>query len=229
MKRKTLTRPAVHVEQIGTATLYLADCRDVLEHTGHVNVIVADPPYGLGKRMLGGKWASTPAVKKQQEWDGDKLPLRLIESFLQHAEKVVIWGGNYYPLPPSRGWLIWDKENQLQTMADCEMAWTNVDMNTKLFKLFRQVKESDHPSEKPLSLMKWTLATIKASGRVLDPCMGSGTTGVAAIEMGLEFHGIEKDPAYFKVACERIRGAVNRGTLFRPDELPKRRITAASL
>ena len=129
----------------------------------------------------------------------------------------MFWGGYYFDLPPSRCWLVWDKQNAVQTMADCELAWTNLDENTKRLSLPVGRHDSGHPSEKPLRLMEWTLQTVKANGVVLDPFMGSGTTGVACARMGKRFTGIEREPKYFDIACERIENAYRQAPMF-PDE-----------
>jgi site-specific DNA-methyltransferase (adenine-specific)/modification methylase len=102
-------------------------------------------------------------------------------------------------------------------MADCEIAWTSLDANTKRFSHPVGRILNGHPSEKPLQLMRWTIETVKAFGTILDPFMGSGTTGVAAIQLGRKFIGIEREPKYFDIACQRIEQAVAQGQLFTPE------------
>ena len=197
---------------IGECRLILGDCRDVLPFVS-ADCVITDPPYGLGDRMQGGTWGSAAKYKDLVLWDS-KPADDLLRALAAGAKKAVFWGGNYFDLPPSRCWLVWDKQNAVQTMADCELAWTNLDENTKRLSLPVGRHDSGHPSEKPLRLMEWTLQTVKANGVVLDPFMGSGTTGVACARMGKRFTGIEREPQYFDIACERIENAYRQATMF---------------
>ena len=203
----------MRIETIGNATLYLGDCRDILPTLPKVDAVITDPPYGLGERMKGGTWGAKPEFKEMVVWDCAPPTVEHLLHLASLSPITVFWGGNYYGLPPTRCWLVWDKQNAVPTMADCELAWTSLDANTK--RLSRPVGrvEHGHPSEKPLDLMAWTLRTVKASGTVLDPYMGSGTTGVACIQMGLPFIGIEREPKYFDIACRRIEDAQRQGRL----------------
>ena len=211
-------------EVIGDATLYLADCMSVLPTLGRVDAVITDPPYGLGKRMQGGTWGAKTEFKEMVIWDNAPPEVDTLIKLANMADVSVFWGGNYYGLPPSRCWLIWDKQNAVPTMADCEIAWTSLDANTKRFSHPVGRILNGHPSEKPLQLMRWTIETVKAMGTILDPFMGSGTTGVAAIQLGRKFIGIEREPKYFEIACDRIRQAVAQGQLFEP-EMQKPHVT----
>jgi site-specific DNA-methyltransferase (adenine-specific)/modification methylase len=210
----------MRVEHIGLATLYLGDCREVLPTLGKVDAVITDPPYGLGKKMQGGTWGAKPEFKKMVVWDNEAPDVDFLLSLARLSDCAVFWGGNYYGLPPTRCWLVWDKQNAVPTMADCEIAWTSRDANTKRISLPVGRVENGHPSEKPLRLMEWTLQTVKASGVVLDPFMGSGTTGVACARMGLQFIGVEREEKYFEIACERIARAQAQGQLLPPEKKP---------
>jgi DNA modification methylase len=205
---------------IGDATLYCGDCRDVLPTLGRFDAVITDPPYGLGNRMQGGTWGAKTEFKEMVVWDNAPPTVDFLLELVALADTTVFWGGNYYGLPPTRCWLVWDKQNAVPTMADCELAWTSLDANTK--RISRPVGrvENGHPSEKPLDLMLWTLKTVKASGTVFDPYMGSGTTGVACALAGLPFTGIERERKYFDIACLRIERAQAQGQLI-PHEQPK--------
>lgn len=205
---------------IGDATLYLGSCEDVLPVLGEVDAVITDPPYGLGDRMKGGTWASKEEFKGMPIWDSAPPTVEFLLKIAGLAKICVFWGGNYYGLPPTRCWLVWDKQNAVPTMADCELAWTSLDANTKRKSHPVGRVIHGHPSEKPLALMQWTLQTVKAKGRIFDPYMGSGTTGVAAIMAGFSFVGVERDERYFDIACKRIEAAVSQGQLFAP-EAPK--------
>ncbi len=197
---------------IGDCRLILGDCRDVLPFVA-ADCVITDPPYGLGDRMQGGTWGSAEKYKDLVVWDS-KPEDDFLRVLADGAKKAVLWGGNYFDLPPSRCWLVWDKQNAVPTMADCEIAWTNIDANIKRLSLPVGRHDSGHPSEKPLRLMELTLQVVKASGVVLDPFMGSGTTGVACVRMGLHFTGIERERKYFDIACERIAREVAQPRLF---------------
>lgn len=204
----------MRIETIGLATLYLGDCREVFPTLPKVDAVITDPPYGLGKKMQGGTWGAKPEFKEMVVWDNAAPEVGFLLELINAAGLAVFWGGNYYGLPPTRCWLVWDKQNAVPTMADCEIAWTSLDANTKRISLPVGRVENGHPSEKPLRLMEWTLQTVKATGVVLDPFMGSGTTGVAAVRMGLKFIGIEREPKYFDIACKRIEDAQRQTSIF---------------
>ena len=207
----------MRIETIGAATLYLGDCRDVLPTLGPVDAVVTDPPFGLGDRMKGGTWADKPAFHAMPEWDNEAPSVETLLSFVALARWSVMWGGNYFGLPASRGWLVWDKANAVPTMADVELAWSNLDRPAKRFRGLVGRCEYGHPTQKPLDLMKWTIAQIDHCGPVysiLDPFTGSGSTGVAAVQMGRRFIGIERDPGYFDIACRRIEQAQRQGDMF---------------
>lgn len=193
-------------------TLYNGDCREVLPTLGKVDAVVTDPPYGIGERMQGGTWGARAKYADFRAWD--KAPTAdVFEAMLGIATEAIIWGGNYFPLPPSRCWFVWDKKNAVPTMADVELAWSNVDKPAKRMSLPVGVHEWGHPTEKPVALMKWCVGHVEGS-TILDPFMGSGTTGVAAVKLGRKFIGIEIEPRYFDIACRRIEEALKQPDLF---------------
>ncbi len=214
-----LERKMIEKVVIGDAELYCADCMDVLPTLPKVDAVITDPPYGLGAKLSGGSWGATKDSKEVLAWDNSP-PQAIVGGLLDLSSVCVIWGGNYFTLPPSRGWLVWDKANAVPTAADCEMAWTSVDRNTKRFRAPVEPHLSGHPTEKPLGLMAWCIQQMGEQEMILDPFMGSGTTGVAAIQLGRKFIGIEREPKYFDIACKRIEQAVAQGRLF-VDEQPK--------
>lgn len=201
-------------EVIGKATLYLGDCMDVMPTLGKVDAVVTDPPYGLGKKMSGGTWATkNPKYKAMHTWDlkADQL---WIDSILNLKKPSIIWGGNYFITPPSRCWLVWRKP-YFPTMADCELAYCSFDANARVWEGNRSEGDKQHPTQKPVALMKWCITHLPDDTKtILDPFMGSGSTGVAAVQMGREFIGIELDPDYFEIACKRIEDAQRQGDFF---------------
>ena len=136
---------------------------------------------------------------------------------LKAGERQIIWGGNYFTdcLPVSRGWLYWNKMMG-GDFSDGELAWTSLDMALRSFSLCNKMGGKEHPTQKPVALMRWCLGFVPEARTVIDPFMGSGTSGVAALERGLSFIGIERDPDYFALACRRIREATGEdaGPLF---------------
>jgi DNA modification methylase len=204
----------MRIETIGRAKLYLGDCRDILPTLGEPGALVCDPPYGIGadRMNLGGCVASR--MEQEAEWDGERADLSFRREW---TCPQVVWGGNYYDLEPTRGFLVWDKGRRFQgrSFAECEMAWTNLDFSARLFQ-FDQLTEGPrvHRTQKPVAVMDWTLTFVPGDGPILDPFMGSGTTGVAAVQMGREFIGIEREPKYFDIACKRIEDAQRQGDMF---------------
>jgi site-specific DNA-methyltransferase (adenine-specific) len=148
-----------------------------------------------------------------REWD--KAPsAEEVARLLAIAPTAIIWGGNYFALPPSRCWLIWDKHNAVPTMADIEMAWTNMDKPGKRFRWPVGVHANGHPTEKPAELMSWCIEKAGMPALIVDPYMGSGTTGVSAMKLGLRFIGVESRPDYFETCCRRIEDAQRQQRMF---------------
>lgn len=201
-------------EIIGDCRLILGDCRDVLPTLGKVDAVVTDPPYGINI-------AANPFRQKhiKKDWDIEIPDLSILPDVPQ-----IIWGGNYFLLPPSQGFLIWDKIQPSDfSSAQVEMAWTNQKKPAKLFRRHVVSYEKHHPTTKPLELMIWCLEWLGNHQTILDPFMGSGTTGVACVNMGRKFIGVELDPTYFDIACRRIEEAYKqpRLDLAAPREKPK--------
>lgn len=200
----------MRIEKIGDATLYLADCIDVLPTLDKVDAVITDPPYGIGI-------AKNPVRQAHQKLDWDNAPPEsfLIDMCISAGKVAVIWGGNYFNLPPSQCFFIWDKQQPLNfSLAMCEMAWTNKKGPAKLHRQSVLSYEKNHPTQKPVELMNFCIEQLKMPEIILDPFMGSGTTGVAAIQMGRKFIGIEREESYFNIACERIEQATKQTSLF---------------
>lgn len=206
------------IEQLADGiTLYLGDCREILPTLGKVDAVVTDPPYGIAHTWKGGSghgWGKADADKTvRNAWD-DKAPdAELLNALIDAAKEVVFWGGNYFGLPSSRGWLVWNKPERGFTLAEAELAWTNIDTVIRVFDGNRSDPGREHPTQKPVELMKWCLGRLKGM-TILDPFMGSGTTGVAAVKLGRKFIGIEIEPKYFDVACRRISEALKQPDMF---------------
>jgi site-specific DNA-methyltransferase (adenine-specific)/modification methylase len=202
-------------ERIGNQRLLLGDCMAILPGLGRVDAVVTDPPYGLGRRMQGGTWGAQDQDSGFLRWD---LQARQewADAILALGGGAVIWGGNYFTLPPTRCWLIWNKVNAVPTMADFEQAWTNLDRPSKRIDLPVGRVEYGHPTQKPLALMEWCLGFLPEARSILDPFMGSGTMLVACQRMGRHGTGIELDPGYFDIACRRVEDAARQPDLLIP-------------
>lgn len=180
-------------------TIYHGDCRDVLPQVGRLDLLLTDPPYGIYNN--GGKWG------KKAELVWDRKPAAGIAEMLSVATEQVIWGGIYFDLRPSRGWLVWYKRDSVPSAADVELAWTSKDMNSRLFDhpiAATNAERVGHPTQKPLALMKWCLSLFPDARSVLDPFCGSGTTLVAAKALGRRAVGIEIEERYCEIAAKRL-------------------------
>lgn len=207
---------------IGDATLYKADCMEVLPTLPKVDAVITDPPYGIGKINQGGGRPSH--FKDTLKWDLNALSGNLLQLVLSKGDKLILWGGNYFELPPSRCWLAWTKPGAVPSMASIELAWTNLNQNAKHITCSiaqTNAERVPHPTQKPLKVMLFTIEQAGNPQTILDPFMGSGTTGVAAVQMGRQFIGIEREPKYFDIACERISKAVAQGQLFQNEPVAK--------
>ncbi len=201
--------------QDGNVQLYLGDCREILPTLGKVDAVVTDPPCGLGERWQGGTWGAEPMYAEARKWDR-AISTETLRQVIGAGKFCILWCGNYYEMPASRCWLSWLKSSRMATMADFELAWTNFDRPAKSFTEHRNPDGArDHPTQKPESLMKWCIGLVPPPATlILDPFMGSGTTGVAAVKLGRKFIGIEIEPKYFDIACRRIEQATKQPDLF---------------
>lgn len=233
MREKLESFPRV---QIGDCTLYQGDCRELLPLLPKVDAVVTDPPYGIGEAGKNfasrGKPINSPHSRTRaiapaidygaQDWDDEPISSDLMQAVRNGGKWAIIFGGNYYDLPPTTCWLVWDKLNGDSDFADCELAWTNLPKAVRRIKFLwngcmrreRDI-EREHPTQKPVDVMKWCIEHLpEPSRRILDPFMGSGTTGVACVKLGRQFIGIEREPKYFDISCKRIEAAYAQPDMF---------------
>ena len=188
--------------------LHLGDCLEVMRTIPDksIDLVLTDPPYGIdyGSMKLRRKKSH---LFENFDWDKNKPNQEFIDELLRISKYQIIWGGNYFSLPPSGCWLSWDKMQKFSG-ADFELAWTNMAKPSKVFRMSRieayAKMNKQHPTQKPLALMEWCLSFLPEIQTVIDPFMGSGTTGVACKNLGCKFIGIEQNADYFEIAKNRI-------------------------
>jgi DNA modification methylase len=207
---------ATRKEVIGDCVLYQGDCAVILPQLPNFDLILTDPPYGINAAAGIGQYG----VAKFKDcagdtWDNATPPQWLLGLLLTKGTKQIIFGGNYFDLPPTRCLLIWDKGAGFKgrNFAEYEAAWTNLDTVGRQF-TYDPLARGDykgklkaHPTMKPTPVMEWCLTFAPDALTVCDPFMGSGTTGVACARQGKQFVGIEREPKYFDIACKRIERA----------------------
>ena len=220
---------------IGNATLYLGDCLELLPSIRkQVDAVVSDPPYGIGyvhsghggNRRLKAASNTTPIHGDDSPFDPAPILVLAKDEYHRTPVPIVLWGADHYKtrLPEGGVFLCWDKscgQGSADSFADAEFAWMNRKNARCVYRHFWKgacrsgegasspTTKRQHPAQKPIELMRWCLETarIGINKTVLDPYMGSGTTGVACVTSGRKFIGIEIDPDYFAIACKRIEAA----------------------
>ena len=214
----------MRIKTIGDATLYLGNCLEILPTLPKVDAVITDPPYGIGEAAGNNSSRSKLAIAKDfgdARWDDAPIPHDAMQAIIAAGKAAIVFGGNYYRMEPSSCWLVWDKCNGTNDFADCELAWTNLTTAVRRLQyrwngMLRDGKEArgDHPTQKPIGVMKWCIEQCHGAQTILDPFMGSGTTGVACANLGRKFIGIEIEPKYFEIACERIDNAYRQQRMF---------------
>ena len=190
--------------------LYNKDCVEVIPMLSGISAVVTDPPYGISINKS--NRLSVSRGFGSETWDAERNAEAVKMIFDKFKMPIIIWGGNYYAdiLPPMRGWLAWDKLNDGRDFGELELAWTNINTVIRRYKKFPVKMDGGkvHPTQKPIEIMKWCIEKCSNVGDVIfDPFMGSGSTGVAALQMGRGFIGCELSPEYFAIAESRIQSA----------------------
>lgn len=194
----------------------LGDCMD--KETGlpsypdnFFDLAIVDPPYGLNEKISnGGTWAAK--YKKDDGILGGKPTSEYFKELFRVSKNQIIWGGNYFDLPPTRCFVIWDKKAYMDTLADCEYAWTSFDRNAKIAKHTRNTHEKRvHICQKPIPIYHWLLRQFAKPGQIiLDTHVGSGSSLIACENMGFEYVGFEIDPDYYEAAKNRMSKGIQQ-------------------
>lgn len=197
--------------------IYHGDCREVLPSLPKADLVLTDPPYGIGADK--GKPHKSAdlgfcdiAFRRAYPDSWDKIPDDETLSSIVIPSATIIWGGNFFAhaLPSTKMWLVWDKENTMPSFGDCELAWTNLPRNSvKMFRysgngLMAKEKERFHPTQKPIALMQWCIGFVPDAKLIVDPFLGSGTTLRAAKDLGRKAIGIELEEKYCEISAKRL-------------------------
>jgi DNA modification methylase len=206
----------------GGITIYHGDCREI---EIFASVLLTDPPYGIcaderqanrANKQPGRSLAPSRSYGDVTHWDAEPFDSVFLLAMLGRVSEAIIWGGNYFDLPPESGWLVWDKQTGNNGYADAELAWTNLGGAVRTFRhrwmgMLRAPSDDGdarvHPTQKPVPLMRWCLERC-GNGLVLDPLMGSGSTLVAAKDLGRRAIGIEIEERYCEIAAQRLEQEV---------------------
>lgn len=210
-----------YYEQDGIV-LYLGDCREIVPSLVRFDLLLTDPPYGIGRDGSKESTGSHGGRKAYEfrGWDALSPSRWVLEMLCERTTHQIIWGGNFFveALKPSMKWLVWDKGQRID-QSDGELAWTSLDGALRIFTMNRAILAKDgavHPAQKPEALMRWCIQQAGDVASVLDPYAGSGTTLVACKRLGLACVGIEREESYCEIAARRL----SQGALFTPEPDP---------
>ena len=185
----------------------------------YFDLAIVDPPYGidLGNMNMGiGKSPKASKAKNRKwrakDWDKEIPNIKYFNELFRISKNQIIWGGNYFDLPSCKNYVIWDKEiPKGLSFADCEMAWTSFNNAPKMFRYSAYLDKANkfHPTQKPVKLYKWLLQNYAKQGdKILDTHLGSGSSRIAAYEMGFDFTAFELDKEYFDAQEKRYKAHI---------------------
>ena len=180
----------------------------------YFDLAIVDPPYGIDRNGM--EMGNSVFNKDEKVWDNSVPTKEYFEELFRVSKNQVIWGGNYFELPVSRYFAIWDKGETMygRDFAECEFAWVRSG-GTRIYKKNPNQPERIHPTQKPKQLYKWLLGKYAKDGdKILDTHLGSGSSRIAAHEMGLDFTGFELDKDYFEAAEKRYQNHIKQLNLF---------------
>ena len=197
-----------------------ADCLAAMKEypENYFQLCIADPPYGINAANFNMGSRKTVRPDKKQ-WDIKPPDQSYFKEMFRISQNQIFFGGNYFDLPPTRCFIIWDKGETMygRSFAECEMAWTSFDASARMFKLSPNQLNRIHTCEKPIALYKWILQNYAKQGdRIIDPFLGSGSSRIAAYDLGFDFTGYELDTDYFEAQERRFAEYIKQPKLFEP-------------
>jgi len=206
--------------------IYNKDCLEALKEMqdNEFHLAIVDPPYGIGAEQGYGQSNNKKVHNRLKQWDNETPTKEYFDELFRVSKNQIIWGGNYFELPPTRCFIIWDKLQQGKNFSDCEMAWTSFDKIAKIHKLrylapyecaVNNTIKRIHPSQKRVELYEWLLMNYANEGdKILDTHLGSGSIAIACHNLGYDLEGYELDKEYFDNAMKRIKQHQAQTTLF---------------
>ena len=210
----------IREERIGDCVLYQGDCLEIMPGLCKVDAVVTDPPYGVLSQTGSAATRRTGGNVDNGVCDWDvSLTKDAVSALISAAPSAMVWGGCHMALPATFGYLVWDKVCEGLNFGEVEYCWTTEKFAPRMFRLRAAGMDGgkQHPTQKPVALMQWCLGFLPNAETILDPFAGSGTTGVACVNMGRRFIGIERDPDYFEIMCRRIDEALRQPRLELPE------------
>ena len=214
------------VSNCALSEVYLMDCIAGMKHypDKYFDLAVVDPPYGIGAAKQIDLGNSNKKVKhKTKDWDNTIPTAEYFAKLFRVSKNQIIWGGNYFieHLKNTRCFIVWNKENGTNNMADCELAWASFETSVRMYSghIFKGIGNSNyvtiHPTQKPIKLYDWIFNRYASEGNlILDTHLGSGSSRIAAHKAGLDFVGFEIDREYYTSSNKRFTNYVAQGVLF---------------
>lgn len=209
-----------------TNTVHLIDCMEFMKDIPdkYYELAIVDPPYGLDKKLSVGAGklknrAFRAMYKNSSQWDIKPNDLYFTELF-RISQNQIIWGGNYFNLPPTRGIICWDKVQPWDNFSQWELGWTSFDVSASLFKYDNRTGDKIHPTQKPVALYKWLLQNYaKPHDKIFDSHVGSGSSRIACYDLGFDFEGCELDADYWQAQEARYQNHISQQSLFDAKEI----------
>ena len=200
--------------------LYNMDCMEGMKQfpDKYFELAIVDPPYGINVNMNMGLRKGQKKKREQKNWDKSIPDQSYFDELFRVSQNQIIWGGNYFPLKPTRGFVVWDKGETMygRSFAECEFAWTSFDTSARIYKLSPIDVNRFHPTQKPVKLYEWLLTNYAKQGyKILDTHVGSASSLIACYEYGFDFIGFEIDKDYYEAAQKRLQAFMSQVSMFR--------------
>jgi len=198
--------------------VYNMDCMEYMQSIPdkYFDLAVVDPPYGINVNLMNMGGRNTIKPNKNKKWDNSIPDKEYFQELFRVSKNQIIWGGNYFTLPPSQYFAIWDKGETMygRDFAEMEYAWVS-NGGTRIYKKSPNQPERIHPTQKPIKLYEWLLMNYAKEGdKILDTHLGSQSSRIAAYNLGFEFVGTELDQEYFDKGCKRFENHIKQLTIF---------------